>query len=90
LDPILAAVDAKGDQMDTVKPISVLYKENIPVVFTREYVKHTLLSKKVYTQGTTGLITRTHEGPLCGITHVDVRLPDGEFVREVPVDYFRA
>jgi hypothetical protein len=90
LDPTLTAGDAKGDQMDTVKPISVLYKENIPVVFTREYVKHTLLSKKTYTQGTTGLITRPHKGPLGGITHVDVRLPDGEFVREVPVDYFRA
>jgi hypothetical protein len=56
----------------------------------RNYVKHTLFSKKKYGQGTTGIITNIHKGPLCGITHLDVRLPEGEFVREVPIDYFLA
>jgi hypothetical protein len=61
-----------------------------PVVFTRDYVKHRLLSKTTYGQGTSGLVTKVHEGLLCGITHVDVRLPDGVFLREVPIDYFAA
>ena len=59
-----------------------------PVVFTRDYVKRGLLSKTTYRQGASGLVTRVHERRLGGITHVDVRLPDGVFLREVPVDYF--
>ena len=62
-----------------------------PVVFTRDYVKHRLFSTTTYGQGTSGLVTKVHKGLLCGITHVDVRLPDdGVFLREVPVDYFAA
>jgi hypothetical protein len=62
-----------------------------PVVFTRDYVKHRLLSKTTYRQGTSGLVTNVHKGLLGGITHVDVRLPDdGVFLREVPIDYFTA
>ena len=61
-----------------------------PVVFTREYVKHRLFSTTTYGQGTSGLVTKVHKGLLCGITHVDVRLPDGVFLREVPIDYFAA
>jgi hypothetical protein len=60
-----------------------------PVVFTRDYVKHRLLSTTTYGQGTSGLVVKVHKGLLCGITHVDVRLPEsGVFLREVPVDYF--
>ena len=59
-----------------------------PVIFTKNYVKHRLLSDTTYEQGTSGLVTKVHELPLRGITHVDVRLPDGLFLREVPVDYF--
>lgn len=69
---------------------TLLFRVNGSVVFTRDYVKHCLFSKKTYAQGTTGIITKIHKGPICGITHLDVRLPKGEFVREVPVDYFRA
>jgi hypothetical protein len=36
------------------------------------------------------IITNIHTGPLGGFTHLDVRLPKGEFVREVPIDYFLA
>jgi len=60
-----------------------------PVVFTRDYVKYRLIRKpKTYDQGTSGLVTRVHVLPIRGITHVDLRLPDGVFLREVPVDYF--
>jgi hypothetical protein len=100
LVPILPAVDANGDQMATQWTFrrsnltepgpKLLFRLNGSIVFTKDYVKHTLLSKKKYGQGTTGIITRIHKGPLCGITHLDVRLPEGEFVREVPIDYFLA
>ena len=106
LDPTLAAVDANGDQMATwtykratitaadasvlaSKP-QLLFRTNGPVVFTKDYVKHRLFSKKTYSQGTQGIITKIHTGPLGGVTHVNVRLPKGEFVCEVPVDYFLA
>ncbi len=39
-------------------------------------------------QGKKGLITHPHRGLLGQITHVDVRLADGERVRGVPVDFF--
>jgi hypothetical protein len=65
-------------------------KENGNIVFTKPYVKHTLLSKKNYGQGTSGIVTKLHTNLLGEITHVDVRLADGTFVRDVHVDYFRA
>ena len=68
----------------------LLFRLNGDVVFTRDYVKHTLFSKKPYGHGTQGIITDIHSGLLGGVTHLDVRLPTGEFVREVPVDYFLA
>jgi hypothetical protein len=67
-----------------------LFRLNGSVVFTRDYVKHRLLSKKPYGQGTQGIITKIHPGPLGEVTHLDVRLPKGEFLREVPIDYFQA
>jgi hypothetical protein len=70
--------------------VRVLFAENETIVFTRKYVKHTLLSKKTYPQGTTGIIIHPHKGPLGGVTHVDIRLPDGKFVYEVPIDFFKA
>jgi hypothetical protein len=99
LDPTLAVVEERTPSLvryrDRIRlngkeTAKVLFEENGPVVFTKEYVRHGLLSKKIYKQGTSGLITRVHSGLLGGITHVDVRLKDGEFVREVPVDYFLA
>ena len=36
------------------------------------------------------VFTKIHTGPLGGVTHVDLRLPDGEFVAEVAIEYFLA
>jgi hypothetical protein len=71
------------------KPL-LLFRKNGPVVFTKNYVKHTLFSKKEYPPGTEGMIVKTHTGPLGGVTHVNIRLGDGEFVNNVPVEYFKA
>jgi hypothetical protein len=68
----------------------LLFRKNGPVVFTRKYVKHTLFSKKEYVPGTEGMIVDMHTGPLGGVTHVNIRLGEGEFVNNVPVEYFRA
>jgi hypothetical protein len=68
----------------------LLFRKNGPVVFTKKYVKHTLFSKKEYQPGREGMIVDTHTGPLGGVTHVNIRLGDGEFVNNVPVEYFRA
>lgn len=46
--------------------------------------------KKEYQQGTSSPVKELHTGLLGKMTHVDVRLADGKFVRDVPVDYFRA
>ena len=64
-------------------------KENGNVVFTKPFTRHTWLSKKPYPQGTTGIVTRLRTGLLGEIRRVDVRLEDGNFVRNVPVDFFR-
>ena len=68
----------------------LLFRKNGPVVFTKKYVKHTLFSKKEYQPGREGMIVDMHTGPLGGVTHVNIRLGDGEFVNNVPVEYFRA
>jgi hypothetical protein len=70
--------------------VRILFGDNEPVIFTREYVKDTLLAKRTYAQGKSGVVTYIHKSPLGGITHVDIRLKEGEFLLEVPVDYFRA
>ena len=36
------------------------------------------------------MIVDWHTGLLGGVTHVNIRLGDGEFVNDVPVEYFRA
>jgi uncharacterized protein (DUF3820 family) len=64
-------------------------KENGNVVFTKPFTGHTWFSKKEYPQGTTGIVTRLHIGLFGDIKRVDVRLEDGNFVREVPVDFFK-
>ena len=60
-----------------------------PVYFSRDYERHTLFSKKTYPQGRRGVVLRVHKF-LWRETHVDLRLPDGEFLLEVPIDYIRA
>ena len=59
-----------------------------PFYFSRDYVRHGFLSNKRYPQGGRGVVLRVHK--LLGRpTHVDLRLPDGKFLLEVPVDYLR-
>lgn len=87
----LQALVLEGSQLGSkpARQVRVLFEENGPVVFTRDYVMHTSLSKKTYAQGKSGIVTYIHKGPLGEITHVDIRLKDGEFLRDVPIDYFR-
>ena len=69
--------DAGGDEI----PIG-------PIYFTKDYVQQGLLSKKRYPQGGRAVVLREHK--LLGrATHVDLRLPDGEFLPKVPIDYIR-
>ena len=78
------------DETSALASKPLLLFRNGPVVFTKKYVKHTLFSKKEYKPGAEGMIVETHAGPLGGVTHVNIRLGDGEFVNNVPVEYFRA
>ena len=59
-----------------------------PVYFSRDYVRPGWLFDKTYHQGRRGVVLRVHKF-LGRPTHVDLRLPDGEFLREVPIDYVR-
>jgi len=100
LEATLWAVDVNEDQMarardylvtrNPTRRVRVLFADNQTVVFTRKYVKHSLLSKEEYPQGTTGIIIHPHKGPLGGVTHVDIRLPEGDYVYEVPIDVLKA
>jgi hypothetical protein len=60
------------------------------VVFTKNYVRQGLIAKKTYLKGTSAIVTYVHKDPGGEITHLDIRLPKGEFVPEVPIDYFMA
>jgi TIR domain len=64
--------------------------ESDTVAFTKDYVTHGLLSTKKYPQGTTGIVTKFRTDSHGEITHVDIRLQNGEFLREVPIEYFAA
>jgi hypothetical protein len=60
-----------------------------PIYFTKDYVHQGSFSTKTYPQGRRAVVLREHT--LRGeVTHVDLRLPDGEFLLEVPIDYIRA
>jgi hypothetical protein len=65
---------------------SVVFSGQNPVVFTKDFVNQDSLSKTTYAKGTSGHIT--------GIDHdsrgriwLDIRLPDGEVIRGVPINY---
>ena len=59
-----------------------------PVFFTRDYVTHGFFFDKKYPQGDQGVVLSVHK--LLGrVTHVDLRLPDGKFLLDVPIDYIR-
>ncbi len=58
-----------------------------PVYFSRDYVRgRGWLKDKRYPQGGRGVVIGTHKF-LWRETHVDLRLPDGEYLLEVPIDY---
>jgi hypothetical protein len=59
------------------------------VVFTKPFDKVTWFSKKPYPQGTTGIVTGVDSGLFGEPRRVDVRLEDGSFLRNVPVDFFK-
>jgi hypothetical protein len=59
-----------------------------PVYFTRDYVRHGFIFNKRYPQGGRGVVLREHTF-FGRVTHVDLRLPDGEFLLEVPIDYIK-
>jgi hypothetical protein len=59
-----------------------------PIYFSRDYVKQGSLSKTTYPQGRRGVVVCEHL-ILGRVTHVDLRLPDGEFLLKVPIDYMR-
>jgi hypothetical protein len=97
LERIKAAVGRRARSPERIGPsgklsypitIEEAWEKGASIPFTRHYAEHTLISKKTYPQGLKVLIARPHRGPLGKITHVDVRLADGQRVREVPIDYF--
>ena len=57
--------------------------------YLRDYVTHGFFKDKTYPQGRRGVVLQEHTF-LGKVTHVDLRLPDGEFLFEVPVDYIKA
>jgi hypothetical protein len=59
-----------------------------PVYFSRDYVRPGFFKDKTYPQGRRGVVLRVHKF-LWRPTHVDLRLPDGEYLLEVPIDYVR-
>jgi hypothetical protein len=89
LDLTFAAVDAHGGSIVNVLVGGGKGKIPIgPVYFTRDYVLPGWFRNKTYPQGRRGVVLREHT--LFGkVTHVDLRLPDGEFLPEVPIDYIR-
>jgi len=61
---------------------------NWPRLFSRDYVRRGFLRDKTYPQGGSGVVLHVHKF-LGRPTHVDLRLPDGKFLLEVPIDYVR-
>ena len=86
-----AAVDTHRDQM--VKVLTASGRGTSlpvgPVYFSRDYVRRGWLSNKTYSQGGRGVVIGTHKF-LWRETHVDLRLPDGEYLLEVPIDSIKA
>jgi hypothetical protein len=57
-----------------------------PVYFSRDYVRRGWFTSTRYSQGARGVILRSHRF-LGRQTHVDLRLPDGKYLLEVPIDF---
>jgi hypothetical protein len=57
-----------------------------PAYFSRDYVRRGWFGSTTYPQGGRGVIFRSHW--LFGRqTHVDLRLPNGKYLLEVPIDF---
>jgi hypothetical protein len=57
--------------------------------FTQDYTHVWLLRKKKIKQGQQAMVTRIYAGSWGGLVHhIDVRLPDGTLLKEVPIKYF--
>ena len=56
------------------------------LIFSRDYVRRGWFRSTTYAQGRRGVILGDHKF-LGRQTHVDLRLPDGEYLLEVPIDF---
>jgi hypothetical protein len=79
---LLERIRSRRRRPRSLLPIGSIY-------FSRDYVKQGSLSKRTYPQGRRGVVLGEHL-LLSRVTHVDLRLPDGEFLLKVPIDYIRA
>ena len=68
----------------------LVLKENGNVVFTKPYTKHTFAFEEEIPARDDWHRTKLHTGLLGEIRLVDLRLEDGNFVRQVPIDNFLA
>jgi hypothetical protein len=88
-EPRRSAEDMLEELVERIRRIDRQADREIPfgpIYFTKDYVDHG--SRKTYPQGRCGVVLREHT--LRGqVTHLDLRLPDGEFLGEVPIDYLR-
>jgi hypothetical protein len=57
-----------------------------PAYFSRDYIRRGWFGSTTYAQGRRGVILGDHKF-LGKQTHVDLRLPDGEYLLEVPIDF---
>jgi hypothetical protein len=88
---MLAELVDRTRRIEDLLPAAETANEPFSVVFTKPFIRYDALSKKEsqYQQGTTGTVTRLHTGPLGEISRVDVRLEDGNFIGNVPIDFFK-
>jgi hypothetical protein len=63
-------------------------KEGDLLKFTMDY-NHVigLFGRKKIKQGKKGMVTRIYSGFMRFVHHVDIKLPDGTLLKEVPVRY---
>jgi hypothetical protein len=90
LDLTFATVDARGSDGQSYRLRRKTRQIPFgPVYFTRDYVRRGFFKGKTSPQGRRGVVLEEHT--LLGkVTHVDLRLPDGELLFEVPIDCIRA
>jgi TIR domain len=91
-EPRRSAEDMLEELVELIRRIDRNVGGDVPgtVVFTKSYVKQDSDSKRTYGQGMRGIVTYVHTDSGGEVTHVDIRLQNGEVLNEVPVDYFLA